>query len=93
MASTAVTVMWALLFVVLFFGATGACMVAMSHCLRAHCMRDLPPARRAASLRSRERLEDGGSGDCEAPPPPPPTRKWMGVIVENPDGEKTLGKV
>ena len=94
MASTAVTAMWALLFVLLFFGATAACMVATSHCLRTHCMRDLPPApgpRRAASLRPRERLEGGGSGDCEAPPPP--TRKWMGVIVENPAGEKTLGKV
>lgn len=86
MASTGVTVMWAVLFVLLFFGATGACMIAISHCLRAHCMRDLPPAasRRAVSLRPRERLEDE-----ECPPP----RKWMGVIVENPDGEKTLGKV
>jgi hypothetical protein len=91
MTSLGITVMWAVLFVVVFFGATATCMVAMSHCLRAHCMRDLPPApgtRRSVASRPRERLEDG---NCEAPPMP--MRKWMGVIVENPDGEKTLGKV
>jgi hypothetical protein len=92
MASTAVIVMWTSLFVVLFFGAMALCTIVTSHCLRVNCIRDLPPApRRPAPLRPRERLvEDGGTGDCEAPPP---QRQWVGVIVENPSGEKMLGKM
>lgn len=91
MASTGITVVWVMLFVLLFFCTSSLCMMAVSHCLRAHC-RDFPPAAasaasgRAVPTRPRERLQDDRLQDASSPP-----RKWMGVIVENPGGEKTLG--